>query len=155
MGISSNGLYPTFPNLELDLCMELESLATLGLTRDEILSGYGLEWEQLMNEEQRYFTQQFNKGKLRGLATVAKHLIKHSGNPNGIAATMAYLRRFATNYEASTDADPSAPGKENFSFFFGTAPELPAPAKIHTEPKADPKAATDKPHQFKPSVIKK
>ena len=110
-----------FPNLDLDMRMRIQDLAECGITREEILDGFCLDWEQLMAIEKEYFTREYKRGKLRGLSNVARHLVKHSGERGGLPATMAYLRRFARSYEKPLDNDASA--SENFQFFFGAVEE--------------------------------
>ena len=106
-----------FPNLDLDMRMRIQDLAECGITRDEILDGFCLDWLQLMDIEREYFMREYKKGKLRGLQNVARHLVKHSSERGGLPATMAYLRRFARSYEKPLDNDSST--AENFQFFFG------------------------------------
>lgn len=107
----------SFPNLDYDMRQRIQDLAECGITRDEILDGFCLAWEELMDIEKRFFTSEYKRGKLRGLQNVARHLVKHSSERGGLPATMAYLRRFAQSYEKPLDNDSSA--SENFAFFFG------------------------------------
>lgn len=106
------------------MCLYIADYAELGITKEEICQGNSLAWEQLTRAEQDYFTREYNRGKLRGIATVAKHVVKHSSNPNGLQATMAYLRRFASNYEKDLSTD-SASTAEAFSFYFNDTPKPP------------------------------
>jgi len=110
---------PDFPNLETGFCLRLEEMAKLGLTKEEILQGYNLEWDQLTPEEQHFFKKGFARGVLEGKIAIANDLQKHSARSSGLPATMAYLRRFVQNYERGIDGD-STEGLENFQFFFNS-----------------------------------
>lgn len=109
---------PTFPNMDTGLCLRIQEMARLGLTKDEILEGYALDWDQLTAEEQSYFDKEFKRGVLEGKIAIANDLTKHSAHASGLPATMAYLRRFVRNYEKGLDSSDSNESMENFHFFF-------------------------------------
>lgn len=108
---------PDFPNFDTGFCLRLEEMAKLGLAQEEILEGYGLEWDQLTPEEQHFFRKGYARGRLEGKVAIANDLQKHSARSSGLPATMAYLRRFVQNYEGEESKDS---GLEQFQFFFNS-----------------------------------
>lgn len=96
--------------------MRISHLAEIGISKEEILTGYSLEWEQLTNNEKIYFNEQYNRGVLNGKARVAQSLVKQSNN--NFAAALAYLRRFAENYEKDVDTAEASNSSGQFAFIF-------------------------------------
>lgn len=108
---------PVMEHISHELAVQISEAAELGLTKEEILEGWCLEWDDLTSQEKHYFTKEYAQGKFRGIKNIARDLTSHSKKPAGLAATMAYLRRFSTNFEKQLDDDPSA--AESFVFNFG------------------------------------
>ena len=108
---------PQMENLVYEIAIQISESAELGLTKEEILEGWLLDWHQLTKQEQYYFEKEYAAGKYRGLKNIARDLTAHSKKPQGLAATMAYLRRFSTNFEKQLNDDTTSQ-EESFIFNF-------------------------------------
>jgi hypothetical protein len=84
---------------------EVESMAKQGLTREEIISGYSLEWDALPAEDQEAFMEHFNYGKIQGIKQMSEALFMQAKSKNGTAAALAYLLRFAQNFPQIGDGN--------------------------------------------------
>ena len=84
---------------------EVESMAKQGLTREEIIGGYSLEWDALPAEDQEAFMEHFNYGKIQGIKQMSEALFMQAKSKNGTAAALAYLLRFAKNFPQIGDGN--------------------------------------------------
>lgn len=117
IGVQSWGQpLPNFPKLTHELCLNIIEDAERGLTRQEILARSRLTLEMLNPEELEFFEDQYCEGEYRGKRRIAEHLMIHS--KKDLQATMAYLQRFAANYEKG-----ESNSLETFGFVFNNKPK--------------------------------
>ena len=103
--------------------MKLFDYATLVLIHDmagtmnkeEILNTFNLKEADLSETEKAYFNEFWAFGKGMAIHTVGRNFIESTKGRAGIPAAMAYLKRFAKEYEGTVEGDSSG----SFSFTFG------------------------------------
>lgn len=78
---------------------EIQSFASRGLTKEEILLGYSIAWEELPPADQKAFDEYFNYGRIVGVKAMSDSLFLQAKGRNGTAAALAYLLRFGTKFE--------------------------------------------------------
>ena len=92
-----------------------------GMSKEEILNTFSIKEDDLSKTEKIHFDEFFAYGKGMAVKEVINNLVESTKGRQGQAAAMAYLRRFAKEFEGEVEGDTSA----SFSFQFG-APELKA-----------------------------
>lgn len=89
-------------NLEVlddSILAEIQSFASRGLTKEEILLGYSLDWDRLPIADQEAFDEHYNYGRIVGVKAMSDSLFLQAKGRNGTAAALAYLLRFGTKFE--------------------------------------------------------
>lgn len=109
---------PAMDTLDYVTLMQIKSMAA-GMTREEVLETFSIDEEKFSKDEKIYFTEFYNYGRGMAVATVVNNLIESSKGRHGQAAAMAFLRRFAKEFEGVPEGDSSG----SFSFNFGEAKE--------------------------------
>ena len=92
---------------------EVQGMAQVGLTRNEILDGYSISWDDLPETDQKAFTEHYNYGRVCGLKQMSESLFLQARSKQGTAASLAYLARFAAEWKKEVD---TATGDTNFVF---------------------------------------
>jgi len=105
--------FPEMPTLSAEFLIDLVDYGKAGATRDEILEGFSMRWEDLIETEQVYFTQQLNYGKILGLRIMSDNLFAQARQKGGAIAALAYLKRFSSDWQSE---DTSADGNFTFNF---------------------------------------
>ena len=105
---------PEMDILDHDALMLIAEMAG-GLTKEEIIKGMDIKEDDFSDEEQIFFDQFYNYGKMRTMHKVITNLVDSTKGRQGQAAAMQYLRRFAKNFEGELEGDSVG----SFSFTFG------------------------------------
>jgi hypothetical protein len=87
---------------------EVQHFASRGLTREEILEGYSIEWDMLSTADQKAFKEYYNYGKVVGLKSMSDALFQQAKGKNGTAAALAYLLRFGAKFEPLNEGSSAA-----------------------------------------------
>jgi hypothetical protein len=82
---------------------EIQSFASRGLTKEEILMGYTLNWDDLSFADKKAFDERFNYGRIVGVKAMSDSLFLQAKGRNGTAAALAYLLRFGANFPPMSD----------------------------------------------------
>ena len=105
---------PEMDILDINILMDVADMAK-GMTKEEILAGFTISMEDFSQDEEIFFNEFYNYGKAMGIRVVVNNLVESTKGRQGTAAAMAYLRRFATEFEGEVEGDSSG----SFSFSFG------------------------------------
>lgn len=106
---------PEMDHFDLIDLMAVNEMAA-GMTKDEVLETFNYKWEELDTDEQIYFTEFFNYGRGMAKRRVVNNLIESTKGKGGTPAAMAYLRRFAKEFEGEVEGESAG----SFSFTFGS-----------------------------------
>lgn len=107
---------PEMDSLDFVTLMLVKDMAG-GMTKEEILSTFSISLEDLDEDEIIYFNEFYAYGKGTAVNKVVQNLIESTKGKSGQGAALAYLRRFATEFEKEVEGDSSG----TFSFQFGKA----------------------------------
>ena len=111
---------PEMDLLDYGVLMDVVDMAK-GMNKEEILAGFSITMDDLSKDEEIFFNEFYNYGKAMGIRVVVNNLVESTKGRQGQAAAMAYLRRFAKEFEGEVEGDSSG----SFSFSFGDgAPAL-------------------------------
>lgn len=105
---------PEMDVLDHDALMMVAEMAG-GLTKEEIMVGMNIKSDDLSEEEEIFFDNFYNYGKMMTVHKVFNNLVESTKGRQGQAAAMQYLRRFAKNFEGEVEGDSTG----SFSFTFG------------------------------------
>ena len=97
----------------------LVSNMAAGMAKDEILDTFSVKREDLSADEAIYFDEFYAYGRGMTKHKVIMNLVESTKGRAGQAAALAYLRRFAKEFEEDIDSGGDTSG--NFSFSFGKA----------------------------------
>lgn len=86
-----------------------------GMTKEEIFATLYLKAEDLDTDEVIAFDEFYQWGRGMAVHKVVKNLVEQSKGKGGQPAAMAFLRRFADEFEGEVEGDQSG----SFSFQFG------------------------------------
>lgn len=89
--------------LDDSVLAEVQSFASRGLTKEEILLGYSLCWDDLPDADRKAFEEHFNYGRVVGVKAMSDSLFLQAKGRNGTAAALAYLLRFGANFPPMND----------------------------------------------------
>lgn len=109
---------PPMDILTYVILMQIKDMAA-GMTREEVLATFSIDEKNFSKDEEVYFTEFYNYGRGMAVATVVNNLVESSKGRHGQAAAMAFLRRFAKEFEGVPEGDSSG----SFSFSFGEPKE--------------------------------
>lgn len=76
----------------------VQQLAKIGLTRDEILVGYSVTFDNLPEDVQADFTKHFNYGRLIGLQQMSEAIYQQGLTKTGSKEAVQYLQRFSAEW---------------------------------------------------------
>lgn len=104
---------PDMNILDIDSLLLIHEMAG-GMSKDEILTTFSIEEDDLSVDEKVYFEEFYAHGKGMAIRNVVNNLVESTKGKAGIPAALAYLRRFAKEFEG--EADTSANGSFSFNF---------------------------------------
>lgn len=102
------------PILDINILTSVSDMAA-GMTKAEILDTFSIDEEEFSADESIYFNEFYSYGKGMAIHRVVNNLVESTKGKAGIPAALAYLRRFATEFEGEVEGDTSG----SFSFNFG------------------------------------
>lgn len=111
---------PEMDTLDYTTLMQVKDMAA-GMTKEEILDTFSISKDNLDEDETIYFDEFYAFGKGMAVSKVVNNLIDSTRGKQGSAAAMAFLRRFAKEFENEVEGDSSG----SFSFQFGSSPPDP------------------------------
>jgi len=104
---------PEMDTLDFTTLMQVKDMAA-GMSKDEILTTFSIVKDDLDKDEIIYFDEFYNFGRGMAVSKVVNNLIDSTRGKQGSAAAMAFLRRFASEFEKEVEGDSS--GEFNFQF---------------------------------------
>tara|TARA_R110000803_G_scaffold62252_1_gene122499 strand:+ start:88 stop:441 length:354 start_codon:yes stop_codon:yes gene_type:complete len=107
---------PEMDTLDYVTLMTVKDMAA-GMSKDEILATFSIEWDDLEKTEQIYFDEFMAFGKGMAINLVVQNLLDGTKGRAGTQAAMQFLKRFAKEFESDVEGDSSG----SFSFQFGKA----------------------------------
>ena len=105
---------PEMDLFDLPILMDVVDMAA-GMSKEEILKTFSIDSQDMTKDEEIYFNEFYNYGRGMAVRKVVNNLIESSKGRQGQAAAMAFLRRFAKEFEGEVEGDNSG----TFSFSFG------------------------------------
>jgi len=90
--------------------LEIAQLAA-GLSEEEILQYYNVEKDELGEDDQKFLTMCFNRGRATGLNHAVQKLIENFTGRNGHQACLAYLGNFSGGWSESAESVKGMGGK--------------------------------------------
>ncbi len=96
--------------------MEIEDFCS-SLTPQEVLDYYGLDYENLANEQptdRKWFDIAFKRGRSKSKRIASDRLFKTMQDKNGAASCIEYLKRFGKEWEPDLPGD-NASGSFSFN----------------------------------------
>ena len=108
---------PDMDTLDYTTLMLIKDMAS-GMTKQEILNTFTIDMDDLDENEVIYFNEFYNYGRGMAVKVVINNLIDSTKGKAGQPAAMAFLRRFAKEFENEVEGDSSG----SFSFNFGASP---------------------------------
>ena len=106
---------PEMPILDLELLDLVKDMAA-GMSKEEVLATFSIKADDFNEDEVIYFDEFYAYGKGMAVHKVVNNLIDSTKGRAGQGACMAFLRRFAKEWESEIEGDSSG----NFSFTFGS-----------------------------------
>lgn len=91
-----------------DLLDQIARFSKNGISREEILDGLSLTWDELPPADQRAFNQFFKYGRLIGLRDMSNSLFLQANSKNGAAPALAYLSRFSRDWASMNEEGTTA-----------------------------------------------
>lgn len=104
------------PLLDISVLDAVAEMAA-GMNKEEILKTFSIETDDLSKDEVIYFDEFYNYGRGMAVRKVVNNLVDSTRGKAGTGAAMAFLRRFAKEFEGEVDGD----GTGEFHFSFGKA----------------------------------
>ena len=101
------------PILDIDILGKVQEMAA-GMNKDEILEAFSLKWEDLDADEVCYFNEFYHFGRGVAVNRVVQNLLEQTKGKAGVQPAMAFLRRFAHEFEGEVDG--TADGSFSFNF---------------------------------------
>lgn len=105
---------PEMDTLDYVTLMTVKDMAA-GMSKEEILATFSIEWDDLSKTEQIYFEEFSAFGKGMAVNLVVQNLLESTKGRAGSQAAMQFLKRFAKEFESDVEGDSSG----SFSFSFG------------------------------------
>lgn len=109
---------PEMKTLDFVTLMQIQEMASVGMNKEEILNTFSIDKKDFDTDEEVYFNEFYAYGKGMGVYKVGNNLLESTRGKNGQPAAMAYLRRFAKEFEAEIEGDSGG----EFSFEFHSNP---------------------------------
>lgn len=111
------------PDMDMFDLTTLNKVAEMaaGMSKEEIYETFSVDPEDFTKDEKIYFTEFYNYGRGMAINRVVQNLVEATKGRTGTIASMAFLRRFAKEWEGEVEGDASG----SMSFQFG----IPAPAQ--------------------------
>jgi hypothetical protein len=91
---------------------EVQDWARAGITREEIMDGYSLAWEDLPQADQDAFEEHYRYGRIQGIKQMSDALFLQARGKQGTPAALAFLARFSKEWQGEINPD----GKQTFNF---------------------------------------
>lgn len=91
---------------------EVQEWARAGITKEEIMEGYSILWEDLPKEDQDAFMEHYKYGRIQGIKQMSDALFLQARGKQGTAAALAFLARFAKEWQKEVSEN----GDTNFNF---------------------------------------
>ena len=104
---------PKMETLDYIILMQVHEMAA-GMNKDEIMEAFSMKREDLTTGEIIYFDEFYNYGRGQAVNRVIHNLLDQTKGKAGVQPALAFLRRFAREFEGEETG--SADG--NFSFNF-------------------------------------
>lgn len=82
--------------------MDIRDLSR-GLSKDEVLAYYGLQYDDLGRKDQFFFDIEYNRGQVLAKKTAVDRLFTSMTDRNGHQASLAFLKRFAEKWPDSEE----------------------------------------------------
>lgn len=98
---------------------EVQDMAKVGMSKEEILDTYSItaeDWEAMPKTDRIYFEQFYSYGRGMGVRQVGEYLFQQASSKNGMQASLAYLKRFAKNFEGDVQGEN---GNFSLNMFMG------------------------------------
>jgi hypothetical protein len=110
---------PEMDILDIGILNDVADMAK-GMTKEEILAGFSINIKDFSTDEQIFFNEFYAYGKAMGIRIVVNNLVDATKGRQGQPAAIAYLRRFAKEFEKEIEGDSDG----SFSFSFGKKNDL-------------------------------
>lgn len=91
-----------------DLLDEIARYSKNGISKEEILDGLSITWEELPPKDQVAFSKFFKYGRLIGLRDMSNSLFLQANSKNGAAPALAYLSRFSRDWASMNEESTTA-----------------------------------------------
>lgn len=88
----------------------VKQLAKVGLTRNEVLDGFSLTWEDLDESAQLLFTRSFNFGRMLGLQQMSEAIFAQGLTKTGSKEAIQYLQKFSAEWRSQLAEMPKIDG---------------------------------------------
>lgn len=102
---------PEMDSLNYSVLTDVKDMAA-GMTKEEILETFTLDWDKLSKDEKIYFTEFYNYGRGMAKKLAVSNLLEATKGKTGIPAALTYLRQFADEFDG---VDAVGTGKGEFS----------------------------------------
>ena len=104
---------PPMELLDFTILMQVAEMAA-GMNEDEILTSFSIKREDLTTGELIYFQEFYAYGRGQAINRVVQNLLEQTKGKGGVQPALAFLRRFAHEFEGEVDG--TADGAFSFNF---------------------------------------
>lgn len=105
---------PNWKFLTTGMLAEVREYASAGVTLEEMIEGYSINFDEWPVEEKDLFEKNYRLGRMRGIKSMSDNLFSQARSRNGTAAALAFLARFSKPYQT----DPELANSELSGFTF-------------------------------------